>query len=57
MKTYHNHSTRAASNHTIPMPKCKTKLPKSPFLHQLLDPGIHLILSAVKLTLNRNFQP
>ncbi len=30
---------------------------KCPFFHQLLDPGIHLILSAVKLALNLNFQP
>ncbi len=47
MKTYHSHSTRASSTHTITMPNVKKKLPKSPFFHQLLDPGIHLILCAM----------
>ncbi len=28
MKTYHSHSTRAASTHTIPMPKCKKEITK-----------------------------
>ncbi len=39
------------------MPKCKKEIVKSPFFHPPLDPGIHLILNAVKLELNLNFQP
>ncbi len=32
MKSYHSHSTRAASTHAIPIPKCKNKITKkSPF--------------------------
>ncbi len=31
MKTYHSHSTLAASTHTIPMPKCKKEITKESF--------------------------
>ncbi len=31
MKTYHSHSTRPASTHTIPMPKCKNEITKKSF--------------------------
>ncbi len=54
IKTYHSHSTQAASTNTIPMSKCKKQITKKYFFHQLLDPGIHLILCVVKLTLNLN---
>ncbi len=33
MKTYHNHSTRAALTQSIPMPKCKKEITKCPFFH------------------------
>jgi hypothetical protein len=31
MKTYHSHSTRAASTHKIPIPKCKKEITKKSF--------------------------
>ncbi len=39
MKTYDSHSTRAASTHTIPMPKCKKEITKQSFFPSTIRSG------------------